>query len=291
MPARTGLKNIAVALTALAAGAGAVVVAAMASKLPARPAHGRTFETPPGAVFAAEAARSFRVATYNINSPALPIGPIAHDLEGMDFVALHEVRGGEVAEHLGRHLQMSWLYGPSERHWGQDAFGNAALCRLPVTSWHRIILPSPPANPTYQSAILVRCRVGSVGVNILTAHITLRAHRDQQLQALIDLFMCLEPPAVLLGDLNTRFNEPVLAELLAAPGVRAATELPPPGELGPVDWIIVRGLNVQAKGTLRSNASDHAMMWAQLGLDEPASPDVATRATSAPADPTSASLP
>ena len=83
-------------------------------------------------------------------------------------------------------------------------------------------------------------------VHLLLTHLTRRddAQRQAQLRAVIDLFLSLAEPAVLLGDLNTEADDPQLARLLAAPGVEDAVgehlRRSRPGDDPPrrIDWII-----------------------------------------------------
>jgi hypothetical protein len=86
------------------------------------------------------------------------------------------------------------------------------------------------------------------------------------LRTVIDLFLALRPPAMLLGDLNTTRDDPLLRDLLATPSVADALANSPAGS-GRIDWIITHGLKTVASGMSPAGASDHPQFWADLQLN------------------------
>ena len=222
---------------------------------------------------------TFRVATFNIHGGEgrdgrLDLQRTADSLRGADLVALNEVYGSgywEVAgqaEILGRELQLAWLFAPSERRWGHEHFGNAALTSLAVESWQKIPLPRNSGHSCRNlllAAFTFRGRTIRAAITHLDRGDPL--DRQRQLQMAADLFLGLEEPAILLGDMNTTADEPAIERLLSAPGVNDPLAQIM-GENTPrrIDWILTRGLETADAGLVESDASDHPCVWAELRL-------------------------
>ena len=89
--------------------------------------------------------------------------------------------------------------------------------------------------------------------------------RQQQLREVIDLYLALPEPAILLGDLNSEAADPEIRRLLAAPGViDAVGQKLGSGAPPRIDWIFVRGLRVLDAGLRDDGASDHPLAWAEV---------------------------
>jgi len=218
-----------------------------------------------------------RLGTYNIHSSRgldgrSDIGRIAANLHRLDFVGLNEVRGcgwfgqPDQAEQLGRQLDADWLFAPTEWRWWHDDFGNGVISRLDTTSWQRIPLPHRNSR-SCRNVVLVSAQLRGRPLNLLVAHV----ERDNpqaavsQLQAVVDLFLSLAPPAVLLGDLNAVRDEPQLRRLLATPGVAdPLARLPHPESR--IDWIVTRGLETTDCGFAPRGPSDHPHFWVECRL-------------------------
>ena len=223
---------------------------------------------------------TIRVGTFNIHrckgrDGRRDVDRVAACLDGLDFVALHEVSGspllgfGDQAEALGSRLGLAWLFAPAERTWyGLSEFGNGFVTALPVLKWERIPF-SKGQDITYRNVVLVDLRQQGRNIHVLLTHLSSRNDRERrkQFRVVTDLFLAQAEPAILVGDLNLRPKDPEIRELLATPGV-----VDPVGEvLGPevvrdVDWIFVRGLRAVDAGILNNDASDHPMLWAELEL-------------------------
>jgi endonuclease/exonuclease/phosphatase family metal-dependent hydrolase len=218
-----------------------------------------------------------RVATYNVHGckgadGRRDIDRVAENLRGLDLVALNEVHGPwaweslDQAGLLGRRLGMAWLFAPAERTWYHRPTGNGLLCALPVSSWQRIPL-SRQSGRGYRNAVLVDLDHAGHTVRVLLTHVARSddQERQRQLRTVIDLFLSLDGPAVLLGDLNSDADDPQIRALLATTGVSD-----PVGEiLGDktprrIDWIITRGLRAVDAGLRDNGASDHPLLWAEL---------------------------
>ncbi len=220
---------------------------------------------------------TLRIGTFNIHGAkgtdgARSLERIARTLRGLDFAGLNEVHGSlpgyrdDQAASLGAALGMSWLYAPSEERWWCDQFGNGALSNLAIMSWQRIPLPRVYGK-SFRNALLVRAEHQGRPLNLVVTHIDRSDDREraEQLRTVGELFLALEAPAILLGDLNTGADEPALRKLLDTPGVHD-----PLGEqLGVdaprrIDWILVRGLETVDAGHVWNGASDHPHVWAEL---------------------------
>jgi endonuclease/exonuclease/phosphatase family metal-dependent hydrolase len=225
-------------------------------------------------------ASTIRVGTFNIHGCKGVDGRrdpdrVALDMDRLDFVGLHEVRCigflsmENQAEMLGNRLQMGWLFAPAESQWwGRKRFGNAVLTRLPITRWQRMPLPRKD-DYSFRSMLLAEVRAGDRKIRVLVAHVNQREPVDRkiQLDCVLGMFLSLEEPAILMGDLNTLGDDPAIKRVLGTPGV-----VNPVGlmllaeEANMIDWILVRGLGVVDAGVRNSGASDHPLVWAELEI-------------------------
>ncbi|MGA2034577.1 MAG: endonuclease/exonuclease/phosphatase family protein [Thermoguttaceae bacterium] len=243
--------------------------------VPLGPAQGTALE---GQIPTAAAAsrKTIRLGTFNIHGCRGPDerrdpDRVAACLEGLDFVALQEVHGPRAWEKidqagdLGQRLAMAWLFAPTSRAWYHLDSGNGLLSRLPVTGWQRIPLAGR-RDQGYRNVVLLDLVHAGRTIHVLLTHVmTPKDEQQEQLRAVIDLYLALAEPAVLLGDLNCNAQNPQLRRLLATKGV-----LDPVGQvLGPsasarIDWIIARGLRCVDAGIRENDASDHPLVWAEL---------------------------
>jgi len=219
---------------------------------------------------------TIRIGTFNIHGckgidGRLDPDRVARDLAGLDFVGLNEVRGkgfgGEnQAEILGRHVEMGWLFAPAEFQWyGRKQFGNAILTRLPVTRWLRVPLPRNH-DYSFRNMLLADVRHRGCTIRVLVAHVNQRDPRERriQLDCVLGMFLALDEPAVLVGDLNTGRDDPAIKAALATPGVVNPVDQVLSEEPDMIDWILVRGLRGVDAGVLDSGASDHPLVWVEL---------------------------
>jgi len=221
---------------------------------------------------------TLRVGTFNIHGGKGTDGKrdlqrTADCLRDLDFVALQEVRGSVVglpkiqAGVLGRELQMAWIFAPTQRAKWHERFGNAVLTRLPLTSFLRIPLVSTGYHRP-RNAVFVNLLHNAHTVHVLAAHVDNLRDREQQLRAVADLFLALEEPALLLGDLNADASHPEIRRLLATPGVVDAFCSAPGASRADrhIDWILVRGLRVLSAESFDNGASDHPRLRAELEI-------------------------
>jgi endonuclease/exonuclease/phosphatase family metal-dependent hydrolase len=244
---------------------------------PIGPASGDSVqETSTAAVRSGEA---FRFGTWNIHGCVGTDGRydearVAQALTGLDVVGLNEVHGWSFAASssqvaaLGQRLRMGWLDAPAERRWYCQQFGNGLLTTLPLDRWQRIPLPGKFAK-SRRNLVLAQIRPGERRVQVLLAHLIRKdeALRQQQFREAATLFLSLEEPAVMAGDLNADGSDPQIQELLTKPGVAdALASQRPSREAQGIDWIFVRGLQAREAGIQPGDASDHPLLWAELVL-------------------------
>lgn len=224
--------------------------------------------------------KTIRVGTFNIHGCKGRDGSrnparIADCLVGLDLIALQEVRGGLwpaqtdqtglIAQRLGAH----GLFAPAETRWyGGFASGNALISRLPITWWYRSPLPRT-YDRSYRNLLLASVEHQGRVFRVLLTHIVRRDERERaaQLATAIAMFLSLQEPALLLGDLNTTADDPHLRKLLDTPGVedplaRQRDSLP----ADRVDWILARGFRTIDAGLIDRGASDHPLVWAELEM-------------------------
>jgi len=133
-----------------------------------------------------------------------------------------------------------------------------------VKRWRRVPLPhtNVKGHGNYLEAEL---SFAGGTLHLLLTHVDRRRDRHAQLVKVLARFNELPAPAVLLGDLNSTAEEPLLQELLALPDIGDPLSLPTAwGERPRYDWILTRGLRVLGAGATDSPASDHPAFWVEV---------------------------
>ncbi|HEV8377976.1 MAG TPA: endonuclease/exonuclease/phosphatase family protein [Tepidisphaeraceae bacterium] len=221
---------------------------------------------------------TLRVATYNIHSGRNTAGDLnlaktAAVLKGFDLVALNEVRGkGILGEHdqarlLGEKLNMQWLFAPTENQWWHESFGNGVLSAVSAIDWRRVPLAGSFGRGK-RNLVCVRVTLQGKVVNVLITHIDRGNDHKRQLRAVLEEFVNVSEPAVLMGDLNGDASDPYVMPILQARGVKDAvgSRMGARAPADRIDWIFTRGLETVSAGVEKNDASDHPMVWAELKL-------------------------
>ena len=219
---------------------------------------------------------TLRVATFNIHSGRNAAGDYNLDktaavLKGFDLIALNEVRGTSVfnevdqARLLGQKLNMQWLFAPTENQWWHEHFGNGVLAAVSVLDWRRVPLAGSFGRGK-RNVIVLRVMLGGKVVNVLITHIDRGKDHRQQLVTVLEDFIAVPEPAILMGDFNGEAGDPSIAMFLKAPGVKDAVGSVIAAPRDRIDWIFVRGLESISAGVEKNDASDHPMVWAELKL-------------------------
>lgn len=223
-----------------------------------------------------------RVATFNIHSGKGPdqlvnLSRTAAVFDTVpDLLGLNEVRGTvseqlwpDQARQLGDRLKLNSAFVATERRWWHDHFGNALLTRLPIPQIHRIPLAGRRGK-AFRCAVLAQFEFQGQTVQLMTVHVDSQSDREDQLRQVLSLFLGLQSPALLMGDLNSNADDPQMRQLLARPGVVNVLPGTPTDERGRkhIDWILARGFRCRSGKLIRTEASDHPVVVAELELQD-----------------------
>jgi len=223
---------------------------------------------------------TLKIASFNTHSGKgddglQDLSRTAATLPDVDFTGLYEVRATPFGDQpnqaaaIAALRESGWLFAPTERHWWIDHFGNGLIHRLPLGSVVRVPLMNTRGK-AYRNAILSTITLQNGDVRVLAVHIDREEDRVHQLQTVIDLFLGLQAPCVLMGDLNTVASDPLLLTLLQHADVQSplheALGRTPPADN--IDWIFTRGLKTLAANLVENAASDHPLLWAELAFPE-----------------------
>lgn len=219
--------------------------------------------------------RTLKLASFNIHGGkgsdgVLDLRRISSVIENVDFAGLYEVRatsGGvpNQAASLATFIKGSWVYAPSERQWWTDHFGNALLHTIPLKNVVTIPLVNTRGK-AFRNAVLSIVPLDQTDVRILSVHIDRGRDRMAQLKTIIDLFLSLEEPCVVMGDFNSTSAELQLDKLMHGTAIHS----PLHEELGSrlpsqnIDWIFTRGLKTLSAELVENSASDHPAVRAEL---------------------------
>lgn len=217
-----------------------------------------------------------RVATFNVNGSsddAIADTLRGPDGKGFDLIGLQEVHGDmpfsttNGAEILGGKLNMPWLFAPVERQWWHDAFGDGVLTTLPIGHWQRFPLANESSDSN-REVLILRLQFDGKPLNVLNTHLATHGDREAELATVGSLFLSMQEPAILMGDLNSKNDSPGIEALRNTPGV-----IDPIGDMvmakGGESWdrIFARGMHSLDCGFVDKGASDHPMAWAKLQID------------------------
>ena len=222
--------------------------------------------------------QGFVVATFNIRRSkgedgVRDITRSARVLQdaGADIVGLNELSGTffygltDQAEQLGRLLEAGWLYAPAYRQFYQDHFGNGLISRFPIDTWRiHPLLTSEDHDDSYRNMIVASMVVSDTEVHILNTHLDRSGVRSKQLGQVLEHFRALPSPAVLIGDLNARHDDEILAEFLEDARYIDATHSI--DDAHDVEWIISKGLTVVSGGMEPVGISDHPAYWVKFRI-------------------------
>jgi len=135
-----------------------------------------------------------------------------------------------------------------------------------VEYWQRIPLPRKH-DYSFRNSVLVGLRHQEHLIHVLITHITQRDDRERRIQlgVVTRLFLSLAKPSILVGDLNTKPNDPMIRTLIEMPDT--ADSMSNQNAPERVDWIITRGLRTKKAAIVRNKASDHPLIWAELEVE------------------------
>jgi endonuclease/exonuclease/phosphatase family metal-dependent hydrolase len=225
-----------------------------------------------------------RIATYNIHrcigtdrvaDPrriAAVLREIDADIVALQEVAHHPGQPGNPLDRLANAIDATAIEGTTLKD-KNGHYGNALLCRLPLTTVQRADISVPGRER--RGAIAVTLSVNNFSVQVVATHLGLRtAEKRYQVEQILDLF---DPGrmdvSVLLGDLNLWYPAgPTLRRLNRAfEPMPAPATFPSQHPLLSLDrlWVLPRSkLTALAvhKSPVSRVASDHLPVVAELDL-------------------------
>ena len=181
------------------------------------------------------------------------LGRTARCLQGFDLLVLQHVRGAswvgpDQLQSLGRSLAQASVFVPTVQQFWTDRQGYGMLSRLPIEPREVIPLGSPE-DDVCGSVLLAKVELGGQPVNVLTASLHADCDRQRQVARLVDCFLKVPAPAVLVGDLDLDAGDEQLARLQDSSDVTLVA--PAPSESGEPSreadgrrcWLVLRGLD------------------------------------------------
>ena len=105
---------------------------------------------------------------------------------------------------------------------------------------------------------------------MLAVHVDREQDRSAHLELVVPLFLALEPPAILMGDLNSTADDPQLSPLIDHPEVGSPLHESARQHGGPsppadnIDWIFTKGLSTLSAELIENDASDHPILRVEL---------------------------
>ncbi|MHB8901229.1 MAG: endonuclease/exonuclease/phosphatase family protein [Thermoguttaceae bacterium] len=232
-----------------------------------------------------ELAVSFQVATFNIHGckgtdGRLDPARVARCLEGVDIIGLNEVHGSSWSEPSDQasHLDelrgvpgTSCLFAAAETRWfGTRSFGNGLIAGGRLLNWQRIPL-SRRYDHSCRNMLVARLEAACGVVTVLVSHVARSDDRERQaqLETVLNTFGSLQPPAILLADLNTAPGDRQIERFLAESDAKDAIMDGGVAGTDRVDWILVRGLKCIDARRVKNDASDHPLYLARLTAERP----------------------
>lgn len=213
-----------------------------------------------------------RFGTFNIHGGKgrdgmRDLSRIANDLATIDVAALQEVHDSWQAKRqlhrLCEQLGLAALNAPARARWFRLHRNNALLTRHSLGHWTRVRLFDPPGwRSSCRNLTIVQMKQPSV--HVLFTHLNRKTGRDEQLAQVMHMFLRYSP-AVLMGDLNVRRDDPAIGKYLARDDITdALNEILEDDDPARIDWVLCRGLTVKNGGVIDSGASDHPLYWCDI---------------------------
>jgi len=221
------------------------------------------------------------VATYNIQtgksaSGERDVSQAAAVIADADIVGIQEVYApswlnwlfgspGQVAV-LADNGGFGALFSATRRRWFREHRGNAILSKLPISSWRVTMLPDQSGD-AFRNMTVATLLWQEQTVHLINTHLHTSVGREQQLEIVLEEFKKY-PYAILLGDFNSRPDEPLLLDLVASgQAIDAITE----AEIDimdteRIDWILTKGFKVVSGASQEKGVSDHPYYQVSLTL-------------------------
>jgi endonuclease/exonuclease/phosphatase family metal-dependent hydrolase len=214
-----------------------------------------------------------RLATLNIHSGIgtddhWDLGRTAELLKGYDLISLHECRGSgpwwsNNVDDLSSRTGLTGLFAPTEVWWWRPWFGNGLLTDTRIDRWTRTPLPTGD-RMAFRNVLHLEVPFGSGTLNVLMVHMAKKSDRARDFAIVADMFRQLPKPAIMMGDMNTRPNDPIMQQLLQSGDVEdpVGQRLTYPRDR--VDFILTRGVKWNDAGLVENKATDHPLVWVEV---------------------------
>lgn len=211
----------------------------------------------------------------NLNAMIEAVRAENPDIVAVQEVACHVSSAGDFdqAAALRDGLGMHMAFVPAIAYNGGD-YGVALLSRHPMLSvraYHIPDIEEERRDRWFEHRIVLMCRIDMDGspVTVLCTHLGLsEGERENGVRLLCRLIDECADPVLLMGDLNTAPDEPLLAPLLNRLGEHGAECTYPSEEPNTkIDYILTSpGWQVRREHALDSLASDHLALAAEMEL-------------------------
>ena len=221
---------------------------------------------------------TLKIGVYNIyrgrgTDGIVDLQRTANVLGHADLVSLHEVAGAiplwsrDQAAMLADFKRMAYIFSPVKTRFLFDSSGNGLLTRVAIGAWQE--QPLPQTYPTFRRYLLADLKWKGRLIKLISTHIDLHQDRELQLNRVLGEFKKYNP-SILIGDLNSRRNDPALRRFIETGEATDAvhTALTDVDEKPGVDWILTRGFKVLGGGYVPVGVSDHPYYWVELDLTQ-----------------------
>jgi endonuclease/exonuclease/phosphatase family metal-dependent hydrolase len=218
--------------------------------------------------------RTLKVATFNVQTGKSLQGKrdiyrSAELVRNADIVAIQEVYaptwlnvfglGVSQTQALANHGGFNWLFCATRRRWFREHRGNALLSRYQTKNWQIVMLPDW-SGKSYRNYTVAKFDLPEKAVStelvVINTHLHTKQGRLEQLKIVLEEFE-KHPCALLMGDFNTRIDEPVLQEFLEqAKGIDLIQQAGINHD-DRIDWIIGKGLGAHSGRRVEKGVSDH----------------------------------
>jgi endonuclease/exonuclease/phosphatase family metal-dependent hydrolase len=225
------------------------------------------------------------IATYNIQTGKSLAGKrnIKHSaavISEADIVGVQEVYAPKLLNKIGFGRSQSqvlavvgrfgWLFCATRRRWMREHRGNLLLSKLPVSSWQIEMLPDQSGR-SFRNMTIAKFYWQDEEIHFINTHLHTRQGREEQLDIVLREF-AKYPRAILVGDFNTRSDNPLLSRALHNVEITDAVSV---AELEPnnpdrIDWILTKGFSVNSGEMVEKGVSDHPYYSVNLSIKDSA---------------------
>ena len=222
------------------------------------------------------------IATYNIQAGKnmngeRDISRSAHVIKEADLVGVQEVCaasflnklkfGFSQSQALAKLGNFSFLFSATQYRWLQEHRGNAILSKLPILNWQAQMLPTQ-AGRNYRNMTVIDVEWQNQTFKFMNTHLNTRDGREQQLEFVLNEF-AKHPKAILVGDFNTKPNNPLLLRALSnneTVDAIADLKLNNNDENKRIDWILTKGFKLHSGKVIEKGVSDHPCYQVYLSI-------------------------